>query len=265
MSPEQVRCERDLDARTDLWSFAAILYRAVTGVKAFDGELGRILTAITSEAPRRPSEICSDLSPGVDAFFEKAFAQKRADRYQSVAELTAAFEAAVRRRAGTSGVRPKSVPSIDLEVPIQEGDRITPEHHSIPSDHPTASMPRSMLGQLSEAFAVGTALPPSSALLAPQTGLRLGEVIAPPAPPPSDRVTLPNVWLAEAPLTVEQEHGFSDPLRRSAPSPWDIDDGSGPTSLPARIEHRSSPYAAAGLAVIAAVAILTLILALVLR
>jgi serine/threonine-protein kinase len=97
MSPEQVRCERDLDFRTDLWSLAAIMYRALTGVKAFDGDMTTVLATITSRRAPRPSQVSPALSRRFDAFFDKALAPERDDRFASAAELVRAFSAIVAR------------------------------------------------------------------------------------------------------------------------------------------------------------------------
>jgi len=106
MSPEQVRGDRDLDWRTDLWSFAAILYKSLTGVKAFDGDISRVMYLITSERHRPPTKVTpnafvqSNGSPfprnvarAFDAFFEKGLAKEREDRFQSARELVDAFAA----------------------------------------------------------------------------------------------------------------------------------------------------------------------------
>jgi serine/threonine protein kinase len=91
MSPEQVRCERDLDARTDLWSLGAILYRALTGVKAFDGDMTKVLSMITSERPRPPSLLCPDLGHAYDVFFDKVLATDRERRFATAGELIQSF------------------------------------------------------------------------------------------------------------------------------------------------------------------------------
>jgi eukaryotic-like serine/threonine-protein kinase len=61
MSPEQVRGEQ-LDARSDLFSFGAVLYEMATGRQAFGGGTpGMIFAAVLKESPRPPV----DLNPAI--------------------------------------------------------------------------------------------------------------------------------------------------------------------------------------------------------
>ncbi len=94
MSPEQAKGERNIDQRSDLWSLAAIVYRALTGELAFSGDgVGDIIMKIALEKPVPPTQIAPELSPDVDRFFDKAFARDREQRFQSVQEFARAFSA----------------------------------------------------------------------------------------------------------------------------------------------------------------------------
>ena len=89
MSPEQVKA-RDLDARTDLFSFGAVLYEMATGQMPFEAESqGEIISAILRDYPLPPSQINPQVSPGLEAVILKALEKDRDLRYQYASEMRA--------------------------------------------------------------------------------------------------------------------------------------------------------------------------------
>ena len=89
MSPEQVKA-KDLDARTDLFSFGAVLYEMATGKLPFEGASpGEICSAILRDEPPPPSQVNPQIVPGLEAVIRKALEKDCNLRYQHASELRA--------------------------------------------------------------------------------------------------------------------------------------------------------------------------------
>jgi WD40 repeat protein len=89
MSPEQVR-GGELDARTDLFSFGAMLYEMSTGRQAFTGATSGVVSeAILNRAPAPPSRVNPDIPPEFELILAKALEKDPELRCQTAAELRA--------------------------------------------------------------------------------------------------------------------------------------------------------------------------------
>ncbi len=88
MSPEQVKADREVDGRTDVYAIGAILYEMLSGRPAYDGaSVQSILVSIMTEDPPAPRSIRPDMPEELEAVILRAMARDPAARHQSMNEL----------------------------------------------------------------------------------------------------------------------------------------------------------------------------------
>ncbi len=92
VAPEQIRGDRTIDGRADLYSLGVVLYRMVTGRRPFYGSRSEVLEAHLHKPPPPPSQF-TYITPELEEIIRKALAKDPADRFQTGAELSAALAA----------------------------------------------------------------------------------------------------------------------------------------------------------------------------
>ncbi len=125
ISPEQIRGDRDIDFRADIYAMGATLYHLVTGRPPFEGATpAEVMQKHLKGALTPPDHLNGDLTQGISEIIECCLAKRREDRYASTTELLEDLKAV---REGAPPIHARRPLNLDDLSAIESGGRVLPD------------------------------------------------------------------------------------------------------------------------------------------
>jgi serine/threonine-protein kinase len=89
MAPEQTTCEKDVDARADVWALGVMLYECLSGGRPLVGSsVGQVVMKLMTDGIRPLTEVAPELPPEASDLVMRMLSRSREDRPQTLAEVT---------------------------------------------------------------------------------------------------------------------------------------------------------------------------------
>lgn len=240
MSPEQARGER-VDQRSDVYALGVLCFELLTGQLPFTGDTTvAVLMAHIIQSPPRPSEVCPELSPLLDAPLLRMLEKDPQQRPGGAGEAIAALRSAALQAGLALSESPLHLPRPEPSAPGEqlrgEPDTLLDDGAPTESDRGPQAVSATSSGRPLWPFALGLIL----------LGILLGVVVlrSPAAPAVAPAAVSPPAVVDTAPPIVSPEPSMAPSALTAAPEPSALPSASAPARSELKRPKPASPPSA---------------------